>query len=112
MKTDEGIYLTHVLNGTRSGRCHLIRPLHLHYLMTTWYLQYTSSGNRTIGNFALTGKFKNVRLPELTPVWILRSRHFSFCETCTIIQPRKRLRAHINHPTGTPDVLAFFGDTP
>jgi hypothetical protein len=90
MKTDEGIYLTHVLNGTRSGRCHLIRPLHLHYLMTTWYLQYTSSGNRTFWNFfrlslsptkllktykstagvdnACPKKFKIVRLPELTPV--------------------------------------------
>jgi hypothetical protein len=72
MKTDEGIYLTHVLNGTRSGRCHLIRPLHLHYLMTTWYLQYTSSGKRTFLNFLVNAKFKNVALPELTPicVWI------------------------------------------
>jgi hypothetical protein len=68
MKTDEGIYLTHVLNGTRSGRCHLIRPLHLHYLMTTWYLQYTSSGNATNRNFMRAKKFKNVSLPELTLV--------------------------------------------
>jgi hypothetical protein len=79
MKTDEGIYLTHVLNGTRSGRCHLIRPLHLHYLMTTWYLQYTSSGNATFGNFVLTEKFKNVRLPELTPVGCYGVRRHGKC---------------------------------
>ena len=55
MKTVEGTYLTHVLKGTQSGQCHLNRPVHLHYLMTSWYLQYTSSGNVTILNFSGRG---------------------------------------------------------
>jgi hypothetical protein len=51
MKTGEGIYLTRVLKGTQSAQCHLTRPHHLHYLSTTWYLQYTRSAKLSILNF-------------------------------------------------------------
>ena len=68
MKTGGGTYLTHVLKGTQSERCHPGRPHHLHYPSMSWYPQYTRSGEATKWNFTLAEKFKNVSFSDLTPV--------------------------------------------
>ena len=43
MKTGGGTYLTHVLNGIQSERCHPDRQYHLRYPLMSWYLQYTKT---------------------------------------------------------------------
>ena len=43
MKAGRGTYLTHVLNGTQSERCHPDQPHRLHYPSMNWYLQFTRS---------------------------------------------------------------------